>query len=365
MNKNISTYLDIARVTAAFAVFFSHFKRESISYGLLKPLGMFGEEGVVIFFVISGVVIAYVHEHRESIAAEYFIARLSRLWSVVVPAIALTIFADLIGSHQAPAIYDETALPPMWGWNLSSLWHALAPMLFLNRIAGWSVDPGTNGPFWSLCYEFWYYMAFGAFCFSKGVIRIALLLFIALIVNRDVLCLFPIWILGVFSYKATCNSIFGVEGRLRGISFALIIGALLIVMAGKYKIFHAIQQHTNIDIAYLNLGEKYIFGLMFSGTVLMFPLSSNFVIRLFELVRSYVIFFARRTFSLYLYHVPLIFLYGALTIGLHSHIARILLIFFLVLTTVFLLAQITELKRDVPMRLLQLLFGRQGVGPRT
>ena len=48
------------RITGAFLVNFSHLKRHTISFGLLDPLGQYGEEGVMIFFVISGAVIAYV-----------------------------------------------------------------------------------------------------------------------------------------------------------------------------------------------------------------------------------------------------------------------------------------------------------------
>ena len=51
----------------------------------------------MVFFVLSGFVIAYVSEQKEHTLREYSISRLARLWSVAVPALILTIALDQLG----------------------------------------------------------------------------------------------------------------------------------------------------------------------------------------------------------------------------------------------------------------------------
>src|SRR5216684_7017015 len=113
MRRETSLYLDLARILAASAVFVHNAKKESITSGFLSPLGQFGDEAVIIFFVISGIVIAYVTHQRENSAVSYALARLSRLWSVIIPAVILTVILDCIGPHIDPAVYDVFQLP-LW-----------------------------------------------------------------------------------------------------------------------------------------------------------------------------------------------------------------------------------------------------------
>lgn len=104
MKKHTSLYLDALRIFAALAVFLSHLKRDSLSAGnpAIAFMAQFGQEGVALFFVISGVVIAYVAKHRERDLRSYLIARLGRLWSVMLPALILTIVLDTLGGAIAP-----------------------------------------------------------------------------------------------------------------------------------------------------------------------------------------------------------------------------------------------------------------------
>lgn len=100
MTKSLSLYLDGFRGLAALAVFFSHSTDQSITGGFLVHLGIFGDDAVVAFFVLSGYVIAFSAEHKHDTLGKYVIARLSRLWSVVVPALLLTAAIDYLVGHR-------------------------------------------------------------------------------------------------------------------------------------------------------------------------------------------------------------------------------------------------------------------------
>jgi hypothetical protein len=62
MNTRISLYLDFARFTAALAVFLHHLLQEQyLGFDVRVP----GRTAVIVFFVLSGFVIAFVTDGRE------------------------------------------------------------------------------------------------------------------------------------------------------------------------------------------------------------------------------------------------------------------------------------------------------------
>ena len=66
--------------------------------GLVFGVGYrYGWDAVKVFFVLSGFVIAYVAETKSNSLPLFFRDRLSRLYSVVVPAILVTCIADSLG----------------------------------------------------------------------------------------------------------------------------------------------------------------------------------------------------------------------------------------------------------------------------
>src|SRR5579872_4558365 len=135
MNEETSCYLDLARFTAAIEVLITHAKRESITGGFLGTFGQYGHEAVAVFFVVSGVVISHSVRNRRGGPTDYFIARLSRLWSVVIPAVVLTLALDTAGHWLAPQLYEIASLQPLWHLDFASLGRALAPIFFVNQIS--------------------------------------------------------------------------------------------------------------------------------------------------------------------------------------------------------------------------------------
>src|SRR5260370_11338218 len=119
-------------------------------------------EPVMAFFVLSGFVIALTAETNDRTAGQYFLSRATRLLSVTIPAILLTIVLDSAGSAIFPALYADHWTDPATIANLNTplAIQAGATVTFINQIRSLNIWPGTNSPFWSLGYESVYYVLF-------------------------------------------------------------------------------------------------------------------------------------------------------------------------------------------------------------
>jgi len=104
MTNALSLYLDALRFGAAFTVFLSHYAAGRISGGLLWRFD-YGRTAVIVFFVLSGFVIAWVSDTRERTLEEYGLSRIARLYSVIIPAFILTAVLDWLGKEIDPGLY--------------------------------------------------------------------------------------------------------------------------------------------------------------------------------------------------------------------------------------------------------------------
>ena len=177
LTPGYSLYLDVVRCVAALAVFLEHvasypFSRTTptSTHPLLAFFGIYGNSAVIVFFVLSGYVIAYVVGTRERTAWAYSANRISRLYSVVLPALVLTFAFDALGQWLNPGFYSiRTVLwkPASWEGYLSSLF-------FVNEFQVFDLSgavPGTNAPFWSLSFEATYYIVAGLVLFARCATR--------------------------------------------------------------------------------------------------------------------------------------------------------------------------------------------------
>ena len=98
MNKSFSIYLDVVRFTAACLVYLYHSNQRWLTENIL-PASNFGHSSVIVFFVLSGFVIAFITDTREKTFATYAASRISRVYSVALPAVFLTIALDAVGRH--------------------------------------------------------------------------------------------------------------------------------------------------------------------------------------------------------------------------------------------------------------------------
>jgi peptidoglycan/LPS O-acetylase OafA/YrhL len=199
--RHLSLHLDLVRFAAACMVALGHYGAQKVSGGLFYQAANFGPAAVDIFFVLSGFVIAHSVTGRPADAAGYAVARLSRLWSVVVPALLLTLVLDAIGSRIDPGFY--AGIPqfrPDVGWISYP-----AALVFLNEVWFGAWQPGSNLPYWSLGFEPWYYACFGVLAFAPARWRLGGVAVLLLAAGPKVAVLFPLWLLGVAGHRLCCR----------------------------------------------------------------------------------------------------------------------------------------------------------------
>ena len=110
----LSLYLDVIRLGAATLVFLSHVGLQAVSGGFLWQLHAYGTVAVVIFFVLSGYVVASASDRPGVTGQDYFVTRLSRMYSVALPAIVLSVLLFELSTSVLP---KELVV----GWDIGPL----------------------------------------------------------------------------------------------------------------------------------------------------------------------------------------------------------------------------------------------------
>ncbi len=193
-----SLLLDCLRIIAAMAVFYVHAHGQwfpaTVHNG--KGPGNISHAAVVVFFVLSGYVIAHTTTSNNRGKLQYAQARLSRLCSVVLPALLVTAIAELITGFVNPVLHAEYSR----GFALPR--YAITSVFF-NEIWFFSSAPPINGPLWSLSYEFWYYAIFGLWFYkaSSGWKSYVLPILALLVAGPKILFMMPIWLAGCYAYR--------------------------------------------------------------------------------------------------------------------------------------------------------------------
>ena len=315
MNKSTSIYLDLVRLLAAGTVFAVHANYDRFTGGLpiFWRLSSLGNDAVMVFFVLSGFVIAYVSHQKEKTVKEYFASRFARLYSVAAPALLLTVVLDFIGSRINYAIYD--------GWWFQAdhpVWRLLANFFFVNELWFSSIRPFSNGPFWSLGYEFWYYALFAAAYYLKGPRQYFLIAAIGLLVGPKILMLFPIWLLGVWVYWRTLKSPASLPSGL--LMFFGSAAAYLVFRQGGFP-------QSLLDWTLGQLGSKfvdddlawskeflssYILGALVAVHLIGAATVAPRLSLLLERFETPIRYLAGYTFAIYLLHYPLLQFFAAL-----------------------------------------------------
>lgn len=198
MSRGLSLYLDGLRALAALVVLVSHVAYPRFTrgdYAFVRELNL-GSDAVILFFVLSGFVIAFVCHTKDSCWRSFAFNRATRLYSVALPAVAATALFDAAGLAVAPATYDG-----WWYSDVPLLLSAPIALLFANEWSAFAVRLGTNGPWWSLSYEVAYYVLFGLVFYLRGRRRLLLLALALPLFGLKALLLMPAWIMGVAVYR--------------------------------------------------------------------------------------------------------------------------------------------------------------------
>ncbi len=347
MNKQTSVYLNLIRFSAAFVVFLSHVSGSRFAGGLLWQMQPYGNEAVVVFFVLSGFVIAYVTDGRETDARTYAISRAARIYSVAFPALLVTFLLDAIGRAADPSLYAG-----WWGYH----WHDrmaqfLANIAFVNRLWFVHVTPGSNKPFWSLGFEIWYYVIFGIFLFTPKRWRVLATIAALFFVGPKIAGMFPIWLLGVVAYYV-CK-----RATLRPAQAAwLFIGAPLAWLAYEILAWRFGRPVINPLFGRDLIIQDFVVGSLFALHLIGFRFLPERFGRVLLRFAQPINWMAGATFTLYLFHLPVAQFLAVETPWPRQSLANIALIYLGTPLIVFVIASVTERKKDLWRRLFAALL---------
>jgi peptidoglycan/LPS O-acetylase OafA/YrhL len=306
LQPNLSVYLDLLRYVAALMVYLfhaGHFARYKLPF-----FGTYGGLGVAVFFVLSGFVIAFSSTGKRRDIVDYFIARFARLWSVALPAILLTLVLDTAGQWLALSAYAPMQPYPAYKWIAASGITAL----FLNEIWFLDIWLGTNGPFWSLSYEFWYYAIFATLIYFRGWQRIAMAGLVMCIAGPGIIIAFPVWLLGVGLFHLLRKHA-AADKTLLGLAALLVsvVCLTLYVMMGGSKIFTALPiAYPLVDLKSWGINfwpQSYVVGFLIALNIYGFARMQRVFRNPSEQVVRLVRTTAETSFGLYLFHYPLMY----------------------------------------------------------
>jgi peptidoglycan/LPS O-acetylase OafA/YrhL len=296
MNRQLSVYLDLVRVVCASLVVLSHLGHGHLVGGYLWPFTFFGNEAVMAFFVLSGFVIAFVTDQREQSLAVYAASRLARLYSVVLPTMLLTLLLDAIGH----AINAESYLNAHAAAAGSQVPAYLLSVFMLNQSWGLDQHFGSNGAYWSIPYEFWYYFIFGAVMLLRGWQRVVFAIAGAAIAGPKILILLPVWLLGVGVYYLLKHKPVGQWGLVAA------VGSMALLAAMLWADYSSLGKVKFMGIAPDSLPWKYLTGLCIAVHIYGMSLGAQWLRRLFEVSARPLALFSGSTLALYLFHLPVI-----------------------------------------------------------
>ncbi|WP_299817231.1 acyltransferase [uncultured Roseibium sp.] len=315
MTRGLSLYLDAVRFSAAFLVLLSHWAYPRFtggSYLWIRELNL-GSDAVVVFFVLSGLVIAFAAERKDKTGGVFVFNRLTRLYSVALPALLLTFAADRLGVLLWPEAYDG------WWYNAISAQQFLFTGLTFTGEWGLSgLRLGTNGPYWSLSYEVAYYCLFAAAVYLRGGVRLVVLCLIALLCGYKPLLLLPAWLAGVWTWKVISRPDFRAGPAL---SWAMIAGPVAVYglcLAGDVPglLMQLTEQGSGLTNAQIGMllrfSDEFFWNNMlavlvavnFAGVAAL--TRSGALSRVPADLRKAVVWAAGGSFSLYLVHYPLL-----------------------------------------------------------
>jgi peptidoglycan/LPS O-acetylase OafA/YrhL len=352
----------VGHVRGLFFVPFHELSHASLVIAALYALTGLGHQAVIVFFVLSGFFI--VSSIAEAFGRQqwswkvYLVNRIVRLSLVLAPALVLTWVVDKVGMavtgglspyHSALAYYFSVSPA-----SLGTLRNFIGNLFYLQGIL---VQPfGSNGPLWSLSYEFWYYLLFPvALCAwvkrnrpAASVAHLLLAALMAWFIGHTIALYFLIWLLGGLIAHSLLRQRYPLQ-----ISRAAVLGLIPFAVA-------------------LALSVSRPLGSAFQTDSIV---ALGFAVWLYVLVRSpegqvnqvyarMARLFAGFSYTLYATHFPLLFFFRARFIGNHTwnpgwiHFLHGFVLVVVVATIGWAIAQMTEARTATVRRMVMSLLSR-------
>lgn len=300
-----SLLISALRGLAALQVAASHLRAEiypglrtltdpTLAYQALAFFTGFAHQAVVVFFLISGWLVGGSLMNRfgkPRALAHYAIDRLTRLWTVLVPTLLLTLGVGLAVGAAAtgPMDFDPA--------------NAFSAAAFAGNLVGLQTvtvpDFGGNYPLWSLAHETWYYIQFpllllviaGGGVLRRAAAAAALVLLLATL--RDMISLyFAIWLLGAaFSrIRIDCGQFW------RGVLLALTLCLFV-----YYRL-----RGNNDDLVPGSFVQDIVCSLPFLLLLASLQQAVDAASPAYTRANRVAVFFSEFSFSLYVLHIPVI-----------------------------------------------------------
>jgi len=245
--------LEVCLGVAAFYVVLHHSR--TMLPAAVQPLLLFGQEAVILFFLLSGFVIHYTYYTKEWFdRGDFLWKRFVRIYPSFILVMLLSWIVDVASGSHDPDINMRIFIYNLLGLQDSQL---QKPGIGYATFGG-------NDPLWSLGYEVWYYAFYaivGAKNFEKNMLLVTMVSVVCcalftLYPNKAWLTLFylPLWWLGaaIAQTQLTQNN----RGFLQGILSACI--ALLAYGVFQFRalsgIYKTIGFHPFIEIRHFVTG---------------------------------------------------------------------------------------------------------------
>jgi peptidoglycan/LPS O-acetylase OafA/YrhL len=302
-------WLDLLRGVSALLVCANHLRAAMfVDYSALQDSSLFvklfyfltglGSQSVIVFFVLSGFFVggSVIKRWQQFNYADYMLARLSRLWIVLVPALLLTLFVDRAIALWAPDLLGGADFATINsgpnGQYSSAFLTFLQNLLFLQTIT--APVFGSNGPLWSLCNEFWYYVSFPLLFFvfdRKAGRRTQLfaglaLAFLGATVLQNRMTGFLVWMLGAALYCLPRDHRLMQPRRLLALALPLLGGALVLSKTP--------QLPGSLSMAALGIASSLLI------------LALRGLPEMSQAIATMTDWLARSSYTLYLVHFPLV-----------------------------------------------------------
>lgn len=308
MTRGFSLYLDVLRIFAAVVVVISHIGYPRFTDGRwlwVRELNL-GSDAVVIFFVLSGLVIAYTTETKDLNIGVFAFNRVSRIVSVALPALVIGFALDRTGAHLFPDFY---ALG--WYQPLPLFEQLLRGLSFSNEWGNMATRLGTNGPYWSLSYEVAYYAIFAMAFYLRGMLRFVLVVSAVIVAGLNIMLLAPCWIIGVMlwqrikwgqkMHRCVARTLFFTTTILYAMALAVDFPTILLSFT-----------QISLGLGGLRFSDEFIWNWVLAIGVGLHLLGAAFLFQKEPTVQQtiWIKWLAGGSFSLYLMHYPLLQFFG-------------------------------------------------------
>lgn len=300
-----SLLISLLRGLAAVQVAAAHLRSEffpglrsmadpPLAYQGLAFLTGFAHQAVVVFFLISGWLVGgslLAKMGRPQALQAYAIDRVSRLWTVLVPTFTLMLLFGVFSGELIPNTIDYSQS------NSYSLLSFVGNLFGLQTVT--MVQFGGNYPLWSLANETWYYLMFPLLLVlvadttqTRRALAMLSLVAVALFLPYAMTLYFLIWLLGaLFSrIRVDCGNA---------------VRWLMLAIFGAVAVYFRLTGY-NDDMTAASFAQDLVYSLVFLLFLCSMHMKTNPASRLLARVRAGAKFFAEFSFTLYVFHIPLI-----------------------------------------------------------